>query len=90
MGWLILIFGGSIVAWVLISRLLKKKRRAALLEKYGDEKIVDMIMRRMFWQGQTEPQLIDSLGQPADIDKKVYKAKTKDTWKYHQTGKNRF
>ena len=67
-----------------------KKRREALMLKYGDEEIVEGIMRRAFWQGQTQEQLVDSLGNPVDIDNKVYKTKTKKTFKYNQTGKNRY
>jgi hypothetical protein len=44
----------------------------------------------MFWQGQTQEQLLDSLGRPADTDTKVLKTKTKEIWKYNRVGKNRF
>jgi hypothetical protein len=67
-----------------------ERHRAALLAKYQDAHIVDMIIKHMFWQGQTQEQLIDSLGQPADIDQKVLKTKVKEVWKYKQTGANRF
>jgi len=30
------------------------------------------------------------LGRPVEIDHMVYKFKTKQTWKYNRTGKNRF
>jgi cbb3-type cytochrome oxidase subunit 3 len=92
----ILIFAVIIaVLWIVISNHIKKKRlearRTALLLKYdNDHEIVKMIMSRMFWQGQTPMQLIDSLGHPADIDKKVLKTKSKEIWKYNQTGRGRF
>jgi len=93
MEWLFLIVA-VVIVWASISSHLTKKRRearrAALLAKYDDPKLVEMIMRRMFWQGQTQEQLLDSLGRPADIDEKVLKTKTKEIWKYNQTGKNRF
>lgn len=79
-----------IIMWVLISRYQEKKRREALLVKYGDIEIVEMIMKRMFWQGQTPEQLEDSLGEPVDVDRKVMKTKTKEVWKYNQTGKGRY
>lgn len=60
------------------------------MKKYNNEEIVDLIMSKSFWQGQTEEQLIDSLGKPLDIDQKVLKTKTKETWKYDQTAKNRY
>lgn len=79
-----------VAAWVVISNHMAQKRRETLMSKYGDREIVDMIMKRMFWQGQTTEQLADSLGRPVDIDRKVLKTKTKEVWKYNQTGKGRF
>ncbi|OUD11714.1 DUF2845 domain-containing protein [Thioflexithrix psekupsensis] len=81
------------IVWFALSRYsqyLNEKRREALLLKYGNVEIVDMIMKKMFWQGQTTEQLIDSLGKPLDIDKKVMKTKTKETWKYNKTGRGRY
>lgn len=49
-----------------------------------------MIMKRMFWQGQTPAQLTDSLGCPVDIDRKIMKTKTREVWKYNETGKGRY
>lgn len=65
-----------------------ERQRATLLAKYHDSQIVDMIMRHMFWQGQSQEQLLDSLGRPADIDQKVMKTKVKEIWKYNQTGES--
>lgn len=65
-------------------------RHAALTTKYSDKKIVDDIMRGAYWQGQTAEQLLDSLGQPADIDEKVLKTRKREIWKYHQLSANRF
>lgn len=65
-------------------------RRAALLGKYGDTELVRRIVARLVWQGQTQEQLLDSLGQPADTDERVLKNKTRKTWKYHPVGKNRY
>ena len=87
---LLIIVGFVVVLWFVLRAHKNKKRREALLAKYGDLKIVDMILGRMVWQGQTQEQLLDSLGRPLDIDQKVYKSKTKETWKYNQTGTNRF
>ncbi|HEY8084410.1 MAG TPA: hypothetical protein VIE69_02265 [Methylophilaceae bacterium] len=87
----LIIIGGLIFAgWVMLSNYLDKRRRENLFSKYHDEHIVDMIMKKMVWQDQTHGQLIDSLGPPVDVDKQVMKTKTKEVWKYHQTGKNRF
>ncbi len=89
MEWILLLFV-AVILWIWISAQNKKKRRESLLEKYGDLKIVNMIMDRMIWQGQTEEQLLDSLGKPLAIDQKVLKTKTKETWKYNSTGRNRY
>lgn len=87
---LLVLFVLVVAVWNLVSSHLKRKRRKRLLEKYGDHEIVAMIMKRMFWQGQTPEQLIDSLGAPIDIDKKILKTKSKEIWKYDQRGKGRF
>lgn len=79
--------GGGIV-WYKSAQA--KARRAALLVKYGDPEIVDRIMKGKYWQGQTVEQLRDSLGPPVDTDQKVTKTKTREIWKYHKTGTNRF
>lgn len=60
------------------------------MEKYNDGALVEKLMMRQFWQGQTTGQLIDSLGKPSDIGQQVLKSKTKETWKYQRTGSNRF
>lgn len=66
------------------------ERRAALLAKYQDETIVNRILAREIWLGQTQGQLLDSLGQPHDIDQKVLKTKKKEVWKYGHKGANRY
>jgi len=72
------------------SHYTTKWRRERLMEKYGDSVLVEKLMSKSFWQGQTEGQLIDSIGKPRDIDQKVLKTKTKEVWKYNETGKNRY
>jgi len=67
-----------------------RQRREQLVAKYGSEQIADDILAHKIWQGMTSEQLVDSWGQPEDLDEKVYKQKTKKTWKYGQTGKNRY
>ncbi|OTQ50296.1 hypothetical protein [Gilliamella apis] len=57
------------------------KKRADLLEKYKDEQLVDLIMKKMFRMDMTEEQLIDSIGKPDVIDRKILKTKTKEIWK---------
>lgn len=66
------------------------QRRSTLIDCYGDPSIVDRIINREFWAGQTAAQLEDSLGAPIEIDKFARKNTTREVWKYNKTGKNRF
>lgn len=54
-GWPLLIFiilmFLGLIFW--ISKKQKKKRYAELLDKYHDEKLVQLILDRNFWLGQT-------------------------------------
>jgi len=67
-----------------------KKRRSLLMSKYQDSELVNNIMERSFWQGQTSEQLMDSLGSPEDIDEKILKTKKKEIWKYNHQSGNRY
>ena len=71
-------------------RAQMEARQSHLLEKYGDQYLVERIMSRMIWQDQTSEQLRDSLGDPVDTDEKVMKSRRREVWKYHPTGANRF
>jgi membrane protein implicated in regulation of membrane protease activity len=66
------------------------ERLAGLIAKYGDVALVDRIMSGKIWQGQSEEQLIDSIGSPADVDERLYKTKKSQTWKYRQLSPKRF
>lgn len=65
---------------------LAQERRAALVSQYGLE-VVDCIDRHHFCRGMPSAALRMSLGSPADIDERVSKTKTVQTWKYQRTGK---
>lgn len=67
-----------------------RQRRRQLTARYRDPEIARRIMQRVVWQGETREQLRESFGEPADIDQKVLKTKSKEVWKYRPTGKNRF
>lgn len=82
--WLIIVF----TIFIVLSMLLAKRIRLSM--KYKNEQLIEALMDETFWQGQTADQLRDSLGEPLDIDQKVLKTKTKEIWKYQQTGKNRY
>jgi hypothetical protein len=84
---------GAIVVFNNIRRREEERRRAAerqrLVAKYGEE-IADRILAHTIWQGMADEQLVESWGGPADKDYEIKKTITKETWKYGQTGRNRF
>jgi hypothetical protein len=84
----------AIVAVIACVRAYKyyqyKQRRDQLLRKYGDKDLVEKIMKQLVWQGMSEDQLIDSWGAPVARDRKIYKTKVSETFKYNQKGRNRF
>jgi hypothetical protein len=89
-----LILVGVIVAFLVIRDQQRKRpyaeKFARLMAKYGDEHLVSKLMNREFWQGITEEQLLDSLGEPIERDEKTTKAKLQETLKYDQTSEYRF
>lgn len=87
---LILIIVAVVVLAIIWKVYAEKKRREYLTAKYNNPQTVEMIMARKIWQGMTSEQLHDSWGSPAAKDHRVYKSKTAETFKYNQTGKNRF
>lgn len=86
----LLIVAIIIVGAFTITSYNTKRRREILLARYGDEALVARLMAKTIWQGMTEAQLIDSWGPPVAREEKVYKTKVTETWKYNQTGRNRF
>ena len=84
---LFLLFIVGLFAAVKISNSARRKR--LLIAKYG-EATAARILARHIWQGMTEEQLIDSWGRPVEVGSEVMRTKTKEIWKYGQTGKNRF
>lgn len=79
-----------IATGVWLNKEAKKARRKELFEKYKDESVVEGIMAKTFWQGQTSEQLLDSFGEPLAIDNKVLKTKKKEIWKYDTIARNRY
>ena len=71
---LVVVIGGGIVGLIVFLRI---QRRKELMERYGDEQIVNAILAKNIWQGQTVEQLIDSIGRPVDLDQKLLKTKKK-------------
>lgn len=67
-----------------------KKRKRVLFAKYDNNEIVSKILKREIWQGQTQEQLLESLGKPHQVDHKLLKRTKREVWKYHLRGKNRY
>jgi uncharacterized protein len=74
---------------VVFNNIKRRENRQRLVAKYGPE-TADRILARQVWLGMTQDQLLESWGSPADRDCEIQKTKTRETWKYGQTGKNRF
>ena len=83
----IILLGGG--AWVSLKIVNYLQRRRYLIGKYGKE-VGLMILAKKMWQGMTEEQLTDSWGRPVEISQEVIRRRIRETWKYGQTGKNRF
>lgn len=76
---------------LLLMKMAKKQARLKYLRaRYQDEGIVQNILARRFWIGQTSEQLTDSLGPPVATDHKSLKTKNRDIWKYQRNGVNRY
>jgi uncharacterized protein YecT (DUF1311 family) len=91
-GPLIVLLGIGLALWLgskALSAIRYKQRRRNLVAKYGEE-TADKILAHKVWQGMTNEQLLESWGKPVGIGNEVRHRKTKQTWKYNQTGKNRF
>jgi uncharacterized protein len=84
---LLVLFLGALGLAVKISNSARRKR--LLIAQYG-EAVASRILARQIWQGMTDEQLIESWGRPVEIGSEVMRTKTKQIWKYGQTGKNRF
>ncbi len=91
-GWVIpaIFTVGVIVLFIWYKHNKKQKRLSYLRAKYQNEEVAQKIFQGYFWQGQSDEQLRDSLGSPVDVDRKVLKTKTREIWKYHHQGSNRF
>ena len=52
----------------------REEKYNRLMAKYGNEKAVNKIMNGEVWDGMTEEQLVDSLGEPIEREEATYKA----------------
>ncbi len=69
---------------------IEDRRKCLMLMYNNDSFVVNGILAHQYWQGQTQSQLIDSIGEPQDIDRNVMKTKVLETYKYKCIGKNRY
>ena len=88
--WAVALCVALVIGYVLIRLGLRRLRRWMLMRLYGDAEMVATILSGEIAQGMSAEMVIDAWGQPADMDEKVMKTKTKREMKYDQTGKNRF
>jgi hypothetical protein len=79
-----------VVCFAWHKRVQRRKRIEYLFAKYGDQAIVDCILRQQLWQGETAPQLLDSIGSPFSIDRRVMATRKREIWKYNRTGRGRY
>ncbi len=48
------------------------------------------ILDQVIWEGESEDQLLDSIGKPHDVQRLARKTKHKEIWKYGHEGGNRY
>lgn len=90
-GWMfILLIVGMIFLVFVLKAAAKRKKLEYLTDKYGNAQIADNIFNHRFWHGQTAEQLVDSLGNPYGVDRKLLKTMKREVWKYNPRGVNRY
>ena len=58
----------------------------ALISRYGDHEVVRRVMAHECWIGQTEGQLMDSLGLPTSKDIKQTHDSRREEWRFRRGG----
>lgn len=66
------------------------ERIAQLKAKYNNDEVVEGILSRRIWIGQTAAQLSDSLGWPDSTEEKAMKTRTREVWKSDEARKGQF
>ncbi|PQJ70719.1 hypothetical protein BTO01_05280 [Vibrio jasicida] len=81
----------SLIIFSIIFRILQNIQtlydESKLINKYGDKEVVDKIMKRLIWKGQTEEQLIDSVGRPTYLIHEHHISGVKEVWRYEHSRK---
>ena len=97
--WLIIAIGGAVIGVVLVFKKVvsdledmksEETWLAALQKKYKNKEVVERILNREYWEGQTEEQLRDALGEPDDKDERKTKVRHTQIWKYGHIHSNRY
>ena len=100
----VLVFAGLVVVLVvarqnILDRRKKKElaQREAELAQYKEEltdrfgpEYARLILDGDIQQGMTKEMLLESLGEPDDVDEEQVRSKIRQTWKYDQVGLNRY
>ncbi|MDE1963663.1 MAG: hypothetical protein KGI42_07180 [Xanthomonadaceae bacterium] len=90
-GWVLpVVIVVAIIGLAMASRAKKRRKRIEALRRKYPEEIVQRILDGHIWQGQTEEQLIDAIGSPAEVDTKVLKTMHREIWKYGRISAKRF
>lgn len=63
----------------------RRLRLGRLICRYNDYELARRVFRREIWKGQTESQLIDSRGEPANKDRRLA-TPWRETWTYPPRG----
>ena len=72
----------SVVGVAYTRTQLRARRVGRLRAKYGDESVVQRIVRREYWKGQTGEQLRDSLGDPDAVEEQMLITRSRQVWQY--------
>ena len=74
----------SIILYI-IESITISYRKDKLIKKYGDEEVAEKIIERLIWQGQTEEQLLDSVGKPTFFIHDYQGERVKEIWRYEHS-----
>jgi hypothetical protein len=85
-----LVIGGIIAAVRRSEDAGREEGRLTMVSlKYSGE-TASLISKKMFWQGQTADQLMDSLGPPDAVESVLMATRKREIWKYGNDGANRY
>ncbi|WNJ88478.1 hypothetical protein [Bosea sp. 685] len=66
------------------------QKRIFLMRHYQDSTLVDALMAGEIWHDMTREQLLQSWGEPVEIEEKALKTKIRHVYKYDRIGVGRF